>query len=746
MKEDKKKALIAGEKEKRDKSKVRVRDFLGRLRLFSPNEKSTTDDSASSAASSSFEISAPYNTVHRVHVGYDGQKFSGLPQPWMDILLRDISEADQKRNPTAVVTALKFYAASLKQQEQGREKFLTTNSVFNNSDEEEIDVQLTGEALQRLTLVEDPSPSSSSTSSSLSQRFDGVGHGHGHPVLPSPSSSSSLSPADGYRHDLPPLSSPAPPLPPRQKTGERAPPPPPPARTYKPSSSNGCHAVLPSHVLEQTPSSSSLASLDSTASSATPTGPSDAVPSDPSSTDCHTVIVVEKPTPAPRVPPKVPPKPAHLKSTGGLSSPASSSLGGSLNSIGQENDRSSSSRDGRSASSGHFLASSSNASSDAGDGHALATFNKENEAANNNVTSQQPSSAIAAQAAAAASSKAHNNALNNNGVKAAPQQQLHIGDDGPVRVRSNATKMEKMKMSDEEVIAELRRIVNPGNPLDTYKSEKQIGVGASGTVYIARRNDTKEVVAVKRMAFKSQPKKEMLVTEIKVMQQYKHPNLVNYLDSYLVEADDLWVVMDYLEGGNLTDVVVKTELDEGQIAAVLKECLKALHFLHSHSIVHRDIKSDNVLLGMNGAVKLTDMGFCAQIQPGSKRDTVVGTPYWMSPEILSKKKYNYKVDIWSLGIMALEMIDGEPPYMRETPMKAIFLIAQNGKPEIARRNELSPELVDFLDRCLVVDPEERACTEELLAHPFIRTAKPLASLVPYIKAVKELKEKEARGK
>lgn len=103
------------------------------------------------------------------------------------------------------------------------------------------------------------------------------------------------------------------------------------------------------------------------------------------------------------------------------------------------------------------------------------------------------------------------------------------------------------------------------------------------------------------------------------MQMYNHPNLVNYIDSYLVDEDDLWVVMDYLEGGNLTDVVVKTELDEGQIASVLKECLKALGFLHLHSIIHRDIKSDNVLLGMDGSVKLTDFGFCAQIQPGSKR-------------------------------------------------------------------------------------------------------------------------------
>ncbi|GMT16570.1 hypothetical protein PFISCL1PPCAC_7867 [Pristionchus fissidentatus] len=719
---DAKKSLIAGEKEKRDKSKVRVRGILGRFRLFSPNVEKPSDDSS---ATSSFEISAPYNTVHRVHVGYDGQKFSGLPQPWMDILLRDISEADQKRNPTAVVTALKFYAASLKQQE---EKFLTTNSIFNNSDEEEIDVQLTGEVLQRLTMTEDPC---SSSSSSLSRRGDAPSASS----LPSPSSSSnSLSPTD--RHDLPPISSPAPPLPPK-RTSERAPPPPPPARTYKPSS-NGYHPHP-----QPSASSSSIDSQVAAATAAAAAPPTGDTPVAAAAENGFAAAAAEEeaqqpkkvvPTPAPRVPPKVPPKPAHLKSSAGLGSPSiTSSLSTSLNSIGHENDRSSSSR-GDCSSGLHF--SSSNASSDA---DPLASFNKENESSNNNVAAAPLVPATTTTpAATAVQNKVHNNNNGGGGL-------LHHGEDGPVRVRSNATKIEKLKMTDEEVITELRRIVNPGNPLEHYEVKKQIGVGASGTVFIARRNDTKEVVAVKRMAFKSQPKKEMLVTEIKVMQQYKHPNLVNYLDSYLVEADDLWVVMDYLEGGNLTDVVVKTELDEGQIAAVLKECLKALHFLHSHSIVHRDIKSDNVLLGMNGAVKLTDMGFCAQIQPGSKRDTVVGTPYWMSPEILSKKKYNYKVDIWSLGIMALEMIDGEPPYMRETPMKAIFLIAQNGKPEIQRRNELSPELVDFLDRCLVVDPESRACTEELLAHPFISTAKPLTSLVPYIKAVKELKEKEARG-
>ncbi|VDM15943.1 unnamed protein product [Wuchereria bancrofti] len=148
-----------------------------------------------------------------------------------------------------------------------------------------------------------------------------------------------------------------------------------------------------------------------------------------------------------------------------------------------------------------------------------------------------------------------------------------------------ANKSQRQKPSDQEILEELKQIVNEGNPTDRYDLLQKIGIGASGHVYTAHDKITGEVVAVKRMAFKSQPKKELLLTEIKVMQKYKHENLVNYIDSFLVDTDDLWVVMDYLEGGNLTDVVVKTELDEGQIAAILKECLNALQFLHRQILI-----------------------------------------------------------------------------------------------------------------------------------------------------------------
>ncbi|XP_071838916.1 serine/threonine-protein kinase PAK 3-like [Apostichopus japonicus] len=298
-------------------------------------------------------------------------------------------------------------------------------------------------------------------------------------------------------------------------------------------------------------------------------------------------------------------------------------------------------------------------------------------------------------------------------------------------------KNKKGKMTDEEILTRLRSIVSVGDPKRKYTRFEKIGQGASGVVYTAVEVATGHEVAIKQMNLQQQPKKELIINEILVMRENKNPNIVNFVDSFLV-GEELWVVMEFLAGGSLTDVVTETCMDEGQIAVVCRECLQALQFLHIGGVIHRDIKSDNVLLGMDGQVKLTDFGFCATITPEqSKRSTMVGTPYWMAPEVVTRKQYGPKVDIWSLGIMAIEMIEGEPPYLNENPLRALYLIATHGTPEIQHPERLSPVFKSFLAACLETEVEKRATSDELLQHPFLKLAKPLPSLVPLIHAAKD---------
>ncbi|KAI8616288.1 kinase-like domain-containing protein [Chytriomyces sp. MP71] len=294
-------------------------------------------------------------------------------------------------------------------------------------------------------------------------------------------------------------------------------------------------------------------------------------------------------------------------------------------------------------------------------------------------------------------------------------------------------------MTDDQLAEKLRAIVSAGDPSSLYQKVKQLGEGASGKVYLARPASSSmnqpPLVAIKQMNLKKQPRKELLVNEIRFMKELRHPNIVQYLDSFLVNYD-LWLVLEYMEGGKLTDIIDHNPLSEANIAAICLGTLSGLHHLHQLQIIHRDIKSDNILLSYEGAVKLTDFGFSAKLSSERhRRATMVGTPYWMAPEIVKQKDYGAKVDVWSLGIMAIECIEGEPPYLDEDPLKALYLIATNGTPSLKRPDALSEIFKSFLGRCLEVDVGKRASSEDLTKHPFMTIASPPSSLAQLVKKV-----------
>jgi serine/threonine protein kinase len=173
------------------------------------------------------------------------------------------------------------------------------------------------------------------------------------------------------------------------------------------------------------------------------------------------------------------------------------------------------------------------------------------------------------------------------------------------------------------VVASLKRICSDGDPREVFRNFTKIGQGASGGVFTGYERGTNRLVAIKQMNLEQQPKKDLIINEILVMKDSSHPNIVNFIDSYLC-GGELWVVMEFMEGGSLTDVVTFNIMTEGQIASVCRETLKGLQHLHSKGVIHRDIKSDNILLSNEGSIKLS------KLQPHNR---AIGTRYNMASSV-----------------------------------------------------------------------------------------------------------------
>ncbi|XP_051837313.1 STE20-like serine/threonine-protein kinase isoform X1 [Antechinus flavipes] len=291
------------------------------------------------------------------------------------------------------------------------------------------------------------------------------------------------------------------------------------------------------------------------------------------------------------------------------------------------------------------------------------------------------------------------------------------------------------------------------NPEDFWEIIGELGDGAFGKVFKAQNKETNVLAAAKVIDTKSEEELEDYMVEIDILASCDHPNIVKLLDAFYYE-NNLWILIEFCAGGAVDAVMLELErpLTESQIQVVCKQTLEALNYLHENKIIHRDLKAGNILFTLEGDIKLADFGVSAKnTRTIQRRDSFIGTPYWMAPEVVmcetsKDRPYDYKADVWSLGITLIEMAQIEPPHHELNPMRVLLKIAKSEPPTLAQPSKWSSNFKDFLKKCLEKNVDARWNTSQLLQHPFVTVTsnKPIRELIAEAKA--EVTEEVEDGK
>jgi len=290
--------------------------------------------------------------------------------------------------------------------------------------------------------------------------------------------------------------------------------------------------------------------------------------------------------------------------------------------------------------------------------------------------------------------------------------------------RSSIGSMDSIADLEEELV----KLCRIGEPWDEYEKHEMIGAGGSGRVYRAVHMLTGRQVAIKEIFIAQQNKKQLILNEVCALRHIGHPNIVPMVDAFyyqhaLKHEPTIAIVTHYCEHGSLTDICGTTVMPETLVAEIIKRVLLGLDELHQNRIAHRDLKTDNILVDSDCNVFLSDLGYCDVIDESTKcpESSVIGTPYWMAPEVVKYGETSLASDIWSIGLVAIELYDGTVPlYGTHSPKEAIAKIAAYSKPPIARKDRFSADFRAFLEACLQISPDARPTAGQLLKHPFLR--------------------------